>query len=103
VFRELSTWGFECAFFFLLTFGPLHIIITSFLEAKTRILVIDPDMVSVLCPAYNRDRRRFGSFTKRSTFDPGIVEIGRFAYFLYDSQAICIIPTTQLEFCAESI
>ena len=86
--RGVSSVGF----FSLLTFGPLRIIITSFLEAKTRILVIDPDVVSVLCPAYNRNLRRFGSFTERSTFAPGIVEIERFAYFLYDSQTICIIP-----------
>ena len=80
----------EWAFLSLLTFGPVRIFIATFLEAEGRILVIDPNLVSVV-PAYDRDLRTIDSFSKTSAFDPGISESG-FAQFLYDSQIICAIP-----------
>ena len=63
----------------------------TFLEVKMGILVVDPNVLSVVCPAYSCDLWRLRSFTERSTFDPGISEVG-LAQFLDNSQCICITP-----------
>lgn len=94
-FRELLIWDFTLQNLFVPTFGPLTIVITTFLKMKVWILVVDPDMVSVVVPAYNRNLRSFSSFSKTSPFGPGV---GKrvFAQFLYDSQIICIIRVARI-------
>ena len=78
--------------FFLPTFFPMPVFIPALLNAKLRVLVIDSDLGSIIFAAYNCNVRSRGSFSKSSTFDPGIGE-RRFAYFLYDSQlSVYIIP-----------
>jgi len=62
-------WGHGA--FVLLTFSPTRIVVTTFLEVKMRILVVDPDLGSVVVfPTYNRYPRRLRSFNKISTLGP---------------------------------
>lgn len=40
-----------------------------------RVVVIDPNLVSLACPGYNRNPRGCNSFKEGSAFDPGFLSL----------------------------
>lgn len=77
-----DTYPFQA--FISLTLGPASFIITIFPEVQMRVLVIDPDLVSLIYPGYNCDLRRPDSFREGNAFDPGFCQ-SRLACFMDNS------------------